>query len=85
MAESGHEDEHANLLGDDGLRTGGQVLKLGYIHLPFNDSQSHAWTVVISQYVMSKAINHFKLKDKRCSKPKIFIHFKSKDFFVMSR
>lgn len=30
MAESGHEDEHANLLGDDGLRTGGQVLKLGY-------------------------------------------------------
>lgn len=30
MAESGHEDEHANLLGDEGLRPGGQVLKLGY-------------------------------------------------------
>ena len=34
MAESGHEDEHANLLGDDGLRAGGQVLKLGYKNLP---------------------------------------------------
>lgn len=31
MAESGHEDEHANLLGDDGLRAGGQVLKLGFV------------------------------------------------------
>lgn len=30
MAESGHEDEHATLLGDEGLRTGGQALKLGY-------------------------------------------------------
>ena len=30
MAESGHEDEHATLLGDEGLRAGGQVLKLGY-------------------------------------------------------
>ncbi len=31
MAESGHEDEHANLLGDEGMRPGGgQVLKLGY-------------------------------------------------------
>ena len=30
MAESGHEDEHVTLLGDEGLRTGGQVLKLGY-------------------------------------------------------
>lgn len=29
MAESGHEDEHATLLGDEGLRAGGQVLKLG--------------------------------------------------------
>ena len=33
MAESGHEDEHANLLGDEGMRpSGGQVLKLGYPH-----------------------------------------------------
>ena len=31
MAESGHEDEHANLLGDEGLRAAGQVLKLGYL------------------------------------------------------
>ena len=32
MAESGHEDEHANLLGDEGLRAAGQVLKLGYLY-----------------------------------------------------
>jgi len=31
MAESGHEDEHATLLGDEGLRAGGQVLKLGFV------------------------------------------------------